>query len=187
LHKFLVGESGIVVHNTCLAAARKYLDDLGITKKLGTPGRKAINDGPDASKIKSKFGKDPNKKMEICYNDAGFPIYNEFLATINGLLAEVVVSNLAGDHSASGDFKKVNEALCAKLGIPYQAFQGGGASFPGRDDIKWSWHHHEDGKTMQLIPTDVNGRTSHVGGKSIIEKGGKGVFPGPGGVPGSKC
>ena len=32
--------------------------------------------------------------------------------------------------------------------------------------IDWTWHHHENGKTMQLIPTVVNAEARHTGGFS---------------------
>jgi hypothetical protein len=27
-----------------------------------------------------------------------------------------------------------------------------------------TWHHHQDGKTMQLVPLDIHGATGHTGG-----------------------
>ncbi|MBL9178092.1 MAG: HNH endonuclease [Verrucomicrobiaceae bacterium] len=30
-----------------------------------------------------------------------------------------------------------------------------------------TWHHHQDGETMQLIPSEVNGNTPHIGGAAI--------------------
>jgi RHS repeat-associated protein len=36
----------------------------------------------------------------------------------------------------------------------------------------WTWHHHEDGTTMQLIPTIINERFSHTGGASVSRSGG---------------
>lgn len=32
----------------------------------------------------------------------------------------------------------------------------------------WTWHHVEDGMTMQLVPTEINGRFSHQGGASRV-------------------
>jgi hypothetical protein len=188
-HNFLVTGAGVVVHNTpnCIGESRKLLDNLGISKALKNPGRHAINDGPDASKIKTKFGKDPNKKIEICFDDTGMPDFSEYVATINGFVAEVVVENLAGNHTDSGDYQKAAEKLCSKIGIPFQHFHGPDATFAGRDGIKWTWHHHQDGKTMQLVPTDINQRTSHVGGAIIIEKGGKGIYPSPNNISKRGC
>jgi hypothetical protein len=30
-----------------------------------------------------------------------------------------------------------------------------------------TWHHHQDGTTMQLIPQDIHGKTGHTGGFSL--------------------
>ena len=32
----------------------------------------------------------------------------------------------------------------------------------------YTWHHHQDGKTMQLIPTDVHSTFPHTGGASVL-------------------
>lgn len=36
-----------------------------------------------------------------------------------------------------------------------------------------TWHHHQDCKTMQLVPTDIHGKTGHTGGFSLEKKGAK--------------
>jgi hypothetical protein len=33
------------------------------------------------------------------------------------------------------------------------------------------WHHHEDGVTMQLVPTEIHAATGHTGGVAIIRDG----------------
>ncbi len=32
------------------------------------------------------------------------------------------------------------------------------------------WHHHQDGKTMQLIPADIHEQTAHTGGYRSVTK-----------------
>lgn len=39
-----------------------------------------------------------------------------------------------------------------------------------RNEKGLTWHHHEDGKTMQLIPSDLNNNVSHTGGASITRR-----------------
>jgi hypothetical protein len=34
----------------------------------------------------------------------------------------------------------------------------------------FTWHHHEDGKTMQLLPKDIHNKTGHTGGYAILKK-----------------
>lgn len=35
----------------------------------------------------------------------------------------------------------------------------------------WAWHHVEDGKTLQLIPTDMHKAVAHAGGRRRIQVG----------------
>lgn len=39
-----------------------------------------------------------------------------------------------------------------------------------RTERKLTWHHHEDGTTMQLIPADLNSVVPHTGGASKSRK-----------------
>jgi hypothetical protein len=45
---------------------------------------------------------------------------------------------------------------------------------PKKEDT--SWHHHEDGKTMQEVPTDIHKNFTHRGGVSEGKKSGKVTF-----------
>ncbi len=36
----------------------------------------------------------------------------------------------------------------------------------------YTWHHVEDTKTMQLIPTDLHDAVKHTGGCAVIKHGG---------------
>ena len=38
----------------------------------------------------------------------------------------------------------------------------------------YTWHHVEDGKTMQLIPEDLHNAVKHTGGAAIIKQNGGG-------------
>jgi A nuclease of the HNH/ENDO VII superfamily with conserved WHH len=58
---------------------------------------------------------------------------------------EVKVEGLIGDHDL--DFKKANEAAGIKE-LP----KG------------YTWHHHEDGETMQMVPQDLHRAIKHTGG-----------------------
>lgn len=40
------------------------------------------------------------------------------------------------------------------------------------DEANYTWHHHQDGKSMMLVPREVHHNKTvngHVGGKAIIE------------------
>ncbi|MBK9257968.1 MAG: HNH endonuclease [Saprospiraceae bacterium] len=68
---------------------------------------------------------------------------------------------LNGDHDL--DFKAINK----KMGFG-ESKDGHLAQFPD-----YIWHHHEDGKTLMLVPKNLNnpglGGLSHTGGKAVIE------------------
>jgi hypothetical protein len=184
-HNFLVTGAGVVVHNTpnCIGESRKLLDNLGISKALKNPGRHAINDGPDASKIKTKFGKDPNKKIEICFDDTGMPDFSEFIPSYNGRKISFEINDLTG--SSSNDMVKARTKLSDEFGLNFSS--NGAIEIPGYEGITWTFHHHQDGKTMQLVPFDINSKTGHVGGATIISKGGKGLYPRPGNISKRAC
>lgn len=42
-----------------------------------------------------------------------------------------------------------------------------GISEAWRRERGLTWHHHQDGETMQLIPSEVNNNTPHIGGAAI--------------------
>lgn len=71
---------------------------------------------------------------------------------------------------SSSDFTKARDAMREKLGDP--SWPGGG---PKQKAPKgWTWHHHQDGATMELVPTDLNNRVSHTGGDSLVSELGSG-------------
>ncbi|WP_418648807.1 HNH endonuclease [Thauera butanivorans] len=85
------------------------------------------------------------------YNKDEFPDFPPFAKE------SVSLDNMRFDHYH--DFKAANE----KLGI-------GGSKPPGAPDFTW---HHQDGKTMQLVPTSIHNAA-------------KGGFPHAGGVSSSR-
>src|SRR5262245_62313783 len=46
-----------------------------------------------------------------------------------------------------------------------EAFRRSGVT-PDRD---YTWHHHQDGQTMQYVPTDLHGAVRHAGGVAIAK------------------
>jgi hypothetical protein len=37
----------------------------------------------------------------------------------------------------------------------------------------YTWHHHENGKTMQLVPRKIHDEVKHTGGQAVFNNGGK--------------
>jgi hypothetical protein len=131
--------------------------------------------GIEWDKLRNKFS---NRVEKVYYDCFGFPNFVPFVLDafevggniITGQKAIIEIDNLTGCNTGLGcvDFKSANEKLASKLGVPYQDFQtirhGG---------IQWTWHHHQDGKTMMLIPFLLNSFSgaTHIGGSKIIKVG----------------
>ncbi|MBI1907145.1 MAG: HNH endonuclease [Rhodocyclales bacterium] len=74
----------------------------------------------------------------IPFDKAGYPDFS-------GVAKATVTINQTGTRA--GDFAAANKAA----GI-------------GRTPEGYTWHHHQDGKTMQLVPRDIHALTGHTGG-----------------------
>jgi len=170
LHNFLVENVGVVVHNTGLFDnvvkewINKYFPKVG-TNNMKPPGTKHPISN---NKVKQKYG-----KTQICYDDLGFPDFSPFVEKftnpVTGQLIEAAFEiDMAGNYSS--DYTKANDALRALTGdtnMPNFTNSIG--------DIEYTWHHHQDGKTMMLVPKAVNnpnyGGAPHVGGKALKKHG----------------
>lgn len=183
-HNYLVGNKGIVVHNVpnCFDEGAEILTDLGVKKKLAKPGtKKAIRKTADSDaikdhpKYKDKIQKDKDGNIIICYDDFGFPDFNDFVPLIEPLGKLEWPINMKGN---SYDMVQARNKLNSFLNTNFT--KNSDITIPGYPDITWTFHHHQDGKTMQLVPSIINqGGADHVGGSSIAKNGGSGVFPGP--------
>jgi filamentous hemagglutinin len=74
----------------------------------------------------------------VRFNEKGFPDFSPYAR-------ETVEIRYTGDRA--DDFDLANEAA----GLTHTP-EG------------YSWHHHEDAKTMQLVPTDLHKAVRHTGG-----------------------
>lgn len=79
----------------------------------------------------------------VQFNEKGFPDFSPYAA------AEVQIS-YTGDREK--DFKLANQA--AGLEVKPKDF---------------TWHHHQDAKTMQLVPRDLHREVGHTGGCATSE------------------
>lgn len=178
LHNFLVGQSGIVVHNNCFNTVKKRLESLGVRNRhllKKAPDNKKLITGSNSDKVKEKFPNARKKdgKLEVCYDDLGFPDFSDFIPDFNGDALSFEI-DMKGN---SGDMGKARSQLNTLLGTSFS--NNGDISIPGYEGVNWTFHHHQDGKTMQLVPFVVNDDAKHIGGSSIAKKGGKHNFPGP--------
>lgn len=142
-HTFLVGENQFVVHNRCnpnekYAGQTRYIED--------DPA--LAQKYPDGVFIK----------------ETGYPDFSPYKYNKGGFSGEVSfeLPSQAGVDAGKClrgdcyyDFKMANKA--AGFGDSVSATPKG-----------WTWHHCEDGKTMQLIPTDLHRKIGHDGGEKVI-------------------
>jgi hypothetical protein len=99
----------------------------------------------------------------------GFPIFDKWITRINGIKGEVKLTKMKGNHSS--DFRQSDKLFAEKLGW----FKPNGKADTARvkdlrDTQNLTWHHHEDMRTMQLVPADLNNNVPHTGGASLVKK-----------------
>lgn len=88
----------------------------------------------------------------IPYRD-GFPDFSNYVyKNADGIPANPKIKMTGNDYT---DFKSADDAM-RKLDPDWEKPPG------------WTWHHHEDGVTMQLVPTKINS-VPHTGGASLTE------------------
>jgi RHS repeat-associated protein len=98
--------------------------------------------GPGWEEIKKKYGKD------VPFTEAGFPDFSDF--------AEYEVDSTYTD-TRQKDFTQARKAARTKYGKK--------ATFPK----KHTWHHKENVKTFEYVPSDVHGPVKHSGGIAVRE------------------
>ncbi len=103
-------------------------------------------DGSTTYTLKTKKG----NNVDVTYSKDGYPDFSPYKYKGKGGKAEVEIE-MTGDNYP--DFKSANQ----KAG-----FGNSGTSHPEG----YTWHHHEDGKTMVLVKTDAHGAAPHTGGAS---------------------
>ena len=118
----------------------------------------------------SGYTPDKVKKIEkvtggkpIEYKD-GYPDFSEYThksrapdGSIVESKVEIALSKNPDPSKAnSADFSEANKAMQEKV-PDWKQPEG------------YTWHHTEDGVTMELIPTDLNGNVPHSGGRSLAK------------------
>lgn len=118
---------------------------------------------------KSGLDKDKLKKIEsvtdgkpIRFED-GYPDFSDYTYKAKGADGSVVDAKVEIELSPTGDrakdFAEARKAMAEKMGV--KDFH--------EDDLpgNWTWHHKEDGTTMELVPSDLNNNVPHSGGVSL--------------------
>jgi len=126
-----------------------HLNDAGIAAVQGppeTPGDLPINQKfhNDVYSFKDKRPELHEKYPEGVKFDAdGYPDFSPYAK-------EAVEIDMEGNYTT--DYDKAEEAA----GLD-------------RTTKGYTWHHHQDGKTMLLVPTDLHRNVGHTGGVSVIK------------------
>lgn len=147
----------------------------------GGPGKGSWSDGyrgdgkytpdrnSDLGQELQEFSKNPKlnpsgKAVDSITYKNGFPDYSELVVPAGaGKRAEVEIIQ-AGNHGS--DYKAADEALFAATGKTQ-------ATLEKELGTSLTWHHKEDGVTMQLLPENVHGGSNgsgHAGGASLSGK-----------------
>jgi hypothetical protein len=140
------------------------------TPKKGWEGSGERGNGPWNP---SKSGMDQDKLKEIesvtqgkpINFKEGYPDFSEYTYKAKGVDGKEISGEVEIEMSRTGnrsdDFSRARQAMSQKTGI---------ANFH-EDDLpgEWTWHHSEDGATMQLVPSSLHKNVSHSGGISIAK------------------
>ena len=148
------------------------LDDLYSSSKFKLPsdrptvnGKKVLGDFTSTKTINGK-------QVSVRYDKNGFP---DFKNQSLGKDFTYKADDLVGTNTST-DFTKATNWLKEK--------------FPNKDIIKdnnrivvdgktYTWHHHQDGKSLMPVLSDVHGAFRHSGGNAIIKGDLKGLFSSP--------
>ena len=141
--------------NTGSAAGKKAPTD-GNVHVQGNP-RPPKPRKPDVKEWQKKGGKVERNRdgsvtytdkdgVSVTYNKDGYPDFKPYSK------GEVPI-DMKGN---GGDFSKADQAYRQQIGDP---------NWQRPKD--YTWHHHQDGRTMQLVPSKINAEFSHTGGASM--------------------
>ncbi|RYU94732.1 HNH endonuclease [Emticicia agri] len=147
-----------------------------LLEKYKNWGRKSIDHLDDIDKIKKKFG----DGLKVVYNCFGFPDFSPFIPNIGGFEAavEITMNNDRSNADYKNAYEKLTEEL-TKRNIPVPSHKNYIPIIIDSDgsQITYTWHHHEDGKHMLLVPHSINSEFDHIGGKAIVQAGLKDKLP----------
>ena len=137
------------------------------------------------------------KSVTVKYDRYGFPDFKQFIP--KPFKTFIVKSdNLLGKANKAADFRLANRELAKRFGFdpPYTRgktfettkfrWKSPSQNFylkEGDDWVGYTWHHHQDGKSLlpikSVVHTASEGGFPHSGGDSLITAGLKGIFPSP--------
>lgn len=141
-HNYLIGERQFLVHNGCF-----YIPDLDEWVKKPLIWMIKFEQRGKPYKYKGKL-----HNYEDYYDEYGFPDFSKY--AVKSYTFEF--DELTGESVS--DFKLVNEKVFGKKS--YNAHE--------QDYKDYTWHHHQNGRTLFLIPKELNSNVKHTGGAAVI-------------------
>ena len=186
MHNFLVTGVGVVVHNGCLDELIDLYAKNNKTFKVPAPSRRLAPANPSKHlfEIEEIVA---GQVVRIPFSKNGYPDFTnpEWYPRSNFKYFDEA---LVGDNVGNLDFTPAYNSLKNKFAnnpdINISGKSGGGFDIEINGVKKrYTWHHHEDGKTMIPVLQSIHSKTNpHTGGASLlkIENGAyRGLFDSP--------
>ncbi len=102
----------------------------------------------------------------------GYPVFEPLAYTDAGPKAIVDIGRFNNPKNRPADMRKARDAYRQMLkdrGVDkWESWPWPPKNSKGNAPMGWTWHHHEDGNTMVLVPTDVHDLVRHCGGISCL-------------------
>ena len=128
----------------------------------GQPGHGTFipEEGTPMADAIAKYNADNNTNLQGVKFEQGFPDFSDYKT------AEVEIPNMRGDYvdgrrsnpNDLGDFGQARQAMADRNGGRWTSSMEEGLT----------WHHNQDGVTMQLVDQDVHAAVAHTGGGSMM-------------------
>ena len=140
-------------------AMQDFIKEVLKTKPMNSPiPEKWYQKGGDISIDKKRTWTYTNKAGDSVSYPNGYP---DFSVYVHPIIKPVIIK-VASPKNPQADFKAANEAAgLNKSSIP---------PVPklNQPPKGYTWHHHEDGKTMILVRKDIHRDFRHIGGQSVV-------------------
>ena len=195
-HTYFVGESGVWVHNTgnvCDEAFDLFAKRVANGDKESDALREAIrhirkseDNNPLAQKhiddLLNKLEKDASpvpglkngklagklhRKTGVPFDTTGFPIFESAgnIELPSNMIRKSVSDRAQFKESSKRLWESIKDSPTEKRKFTAEqlkAIERGDSKIPG-----YTWHHHQDGKTMQLVDEVDHALTGHSGGRQL--------------------
>ncbi len=174
-------DSWKTVDNSPLASKRNDVDFLNKVDEFNA--QKQINSPKKTERIpanaESSYSYTNSKGVKIEFDKDGFPDFRnhtpgkDYWVKTEDMTGNYVKDFAIANNAAIKKFGKENIQILTESGSPVLIKTNG-------EWKKYTWHHHQDGKTMMPVLSDnVHSVTPHTGGKTIVERSLKGLYESP--------